>query len=316
MPDENEPGNRRFDSLDQSLIAELQETPRLPYAALGARLGVSGMTVANRLTRLREEGLVQIQAIPALDRLGLPTRILGLVQVETGAIAAVADLLRATSFVLRADRVTGEFDISFEAAFPSEQSVGRVIGELQAIPGVRRLVVHHYIDDVHTSDGWEAVFEPTAPRAELPFELAPGVTLPHELVQPVHLAASWVNALTAADAETLSRLSQPGIVFTIEEPHPAAGTFTGIDEVQQQAVRTRDAYQKLWYRIVAAQRLTGRWNLVIDALSPVETRRGRVRTAFSRMAFGFSEGKVARVRALGAIDLPDTPRAPASNDFD
>ena len=47
------------------------------------------------------------------------------------------------------------------------------------------------------------------------------------------------------------------------------------------------------------------WSIVIDALSPVETQRGRVGTAFSRLAFAFADAKVERVTSLGMIDIAD-----------
>src|SRR5438876_808514 len=45
--DENEVASSRFDALDRKLITALQSDPRLPYATLGSRLGVTGMTAAN-----------------------------------------------------------------------------------------------------------------------------------------------------------------------------------------------------------------------------------------------------------------------------
>ncbi|MGH2602519.1 MAG: hypothetical protein ACRDJ9_24435, partial [Dehalococcoidia bacterium] len=105
----------------------------------------------------------------------------------------------------------------------------------------------------------------------------------------------------------LRSLSNDAIVFTIMPPHPSAGTFDGIKQVEQQAGRTRRAYRRLWYRVIGVSDGRDPYELVIDALSPVETSRGRLGTAFSRMAFSFAGGKVLRAASLGQAEMHDAP---------
>ena len=47
-----------MDDTDHRLIALLRQDARLPLAALAAKLGVSRGTVANRLRRLEDDGVV------------------------------------------------------------------------------------------------------------------------------------------------------------------------------------------------------------------------------------------------------------------
>jgi DNA-binding Lrp family transcriptional regulator len=305
MANEESPG--RFDELDRRLIEQLQADPREAYAALGARLGVTGMTVANRLQRIRNAGLLTIRAEPNLSEFGLATEVLGLIQADVGGLDAVESTLRVSPYVLRVHRVTGEFDLTFDAAFPSEVEMGVLVRDVQSLDGVRRLVVYHRMQTAKSADGWQAVWAETAPPAEQWYELAPGTVVPRQLEDQVGLAAHWVSALAAADVEAIRQLSAPDIVFTILPPHPSAGTFEGLDGVERQAGRTRRAYNRLWYRIIAVTEGRAPYRLVIDALSPVEDRKGQVGTAFSRMAFAFANGKVSRVLSLGQMDLPDVP---------
>ena len=298
---------QQFDELDRRLIAELQGDARIAYASLGSRLGVTGMTAANRLQRLRQSGLLHVQAVPNLPQLGLGTDILGLAQVEMAAIGSVIDSLVRCPHVLRLDRVTGEFDIAFHAVFPSDAAMGDLVREVQSADGVRRMVIHHVMDVAKADDGWGAVFAGAGPAQESAYELAPGATIPARIEPLVYLAASWVNALAAADMGTLHGLSTPDILFEILPPHPSAGRFDGIAEVEEQARRTRRAYNRLWYRIVSVTEHPGPLTLVIDALSPVESHRGRVSTAFSRMAFAFASGRVKQVMSVGQMRLPDVP---------
>src|SRR5262249_53049075 len=113
--DENEVASTRFDALDRKLITALQSAPRRPYATLGARLNVTGMTAANRLQRLRQAELVDIRVRPNFAACGLETDILGLLSADAGVLPSCVDLLSASPYVLRIDRVTGEYDISFHA---------------------------------------------------------------------------------------------------------------------------------------------------------------------------------------------------------
>ncbi len=302
-----------MDDLDRRLIAELRTDPRISYADLGKRLGVSGMTAATRLNRLRAAGLLHIRAAPDFARLGVTTEVLGLVQVEIAALPATVEILRASPYVLRVDRVTGEFDLAFRAVFPSEIALGGLVRELQALEGVRRLVVHHVLENARREDGWSAVFVEAAPPEDVGYEVAPGARVPKHLEGRLALAATWVDALAKADLPRLRELSDDRIVFTIMPPHPSEGTFDGIEAVQRQAERTRRAYRRLWYRIIDVNEASEPYALVIDALSPVETSRGRVGTAFSRMAFGFADGRVARVTSLGQMDLHNLPTAEATD---
>lgn len=296
-----------MDDLDRRIVEELQIDPRVSYAALGKQLGVSGMTAATRLNRLRETELLRCKALPNLQQLGLGTEVLGLVQTDLSALPEILEILRSSPYVLRVDRVTGEFELGFRAALPSETVLGSLMRELQGVRGLRRLVIHHVLETVKHSDGWDAVFAGDAPAtdAEPTYELAPGVALPWGLEAKVALAAGWVDALVRADHERLRQLSTPAIVYTLSPPHPAAGTWQGIDTVEQQAERTRQAYRRLWYRIVHVAEAQPPYDIVIDALSPVETRRGNVGTAFSRLAFAFANGRVERVTNLGQMTLPD-----------
>lgn len=307
-----------IDELDRRLIAELQSDARESYAALGKQLGVSGMTAATRLNRLRTSGTLSCNARPNLPALGLTTEVFGYIQTELTALPTILDILERSPYALRVDRVTGEFDLSFHAVFPSDTALGELARALHGVSGLRRLVVHHVLGTVKQSDGWEAVFANDATSDEAVYELATGTQIPKHLEAKVTLAASWVDALARADHARLQQLSMPDVVFSIMPPHPSAGIWEGIAAVERQSDRTKQAYRRLWYRIIAVSDAQDPYAIVIDALSPVETHRGRMGTAFSRMAFAFADGRVERAASLGQMDMPDVsiggplyPRLPA-----
>ncbi|MHB8574423.1 MAG: AsnC family transcriptional regulator [Dehalococcoidia bacterium] len=294
-----------LDDLDRGVIAELQTDPRMPYAALGKQLGVSGMTAATRLNRLRGAGILRCKALPNFQKLGLTTEVFAFIQTDLAALPQIMETLQASPYVLRIDRVAGEFDLSFHAAFRADSALGTLVKALQSVAGMRRLVVHHVLENRREADGWAAVLAAETPAEEPVYELASGLQLAPAIEQQVALAAAWVDALVRADQPRLRELSTPDIVFSIMPPHPSAGTFSGIDAVEVQAERTRHAYRQLWYRIISVSEAQDPYAIVIDALSPVETQRGRVGTAFSRMAFAFTAGRVEKVTSLGQMEIPD-----------
>jgi Lrp/AsnC family leucine-responsive transcriptional regulator len=225
----------KLDSLDRRLITELQADPRLAYATLGNRLGVTGMTAANRLQRLRQAGLLRLRAVPHFENCGLTTQIQALVQVELSAIDHCIEILDASPFVLRMDRVTGEYDISFHAAFPNETAMGSLVRELQSVAGIRRLVVHHSLETLKDDDGWSAVWSDSLQPEEATFEIAAGARIPEHLRSRVDTAAEWLVALVEANIPRLRELSEPDITFTIMPPYAGAGSFEGIEAVEEEA---------------------------------------------------------------------------------
>src|SRR5512140_516910 len=88
----------RMDQLDRQLVSELQADPRLAYATLGTRLGVTGMTAANRLQRLRQAELIKLRVAPNLAACGLTTEVIGLVQADVGALAPCVAALSASPY--------------------------------------------------------------------------------------------------------------------------------------------------------------------------------------------------------------------------
>ena len=297
----------KIDQLDRHLICALRSDPRLAYASLGARLGVTGQTVANRLQRLRQTDLLRLRVVPNRPACAITTEVIGFVQAEVGALAPSLDALRDSPYVLRVAHVTGEYDLSFTAAFPSETAMGNLVREIQAIAGVRRLVVHHCLETVKDSDGWAAVWaEPTAPESGA-YEVASGTRIPEHLRPKVALAAEWLNAFTKGDGDALRRLSSTDINFTVMPPQIGFGSYEGLGTVLEQSRIVSRTYRHFWLRVVSVSEPETPYAVLIDALNTVERQRGQVRTAFARIAFSFLDDQVHHVLSVGQMDLPDVP---------
>lgn len=301
--------NHTLDDLDQTLIAELRIEPRLAYATLGTRMGVTGMTAATRLQRLRQANLIRFQVRPNLEAFGLSTQILGMMQVDTDALASCTDALSTSPNVLRVDHIAGEYDVAFLAAFSSEAAIGSFVREMRTIPGVRRLVLHHELERIKDEDGWAAVFDDgRGDEVEQLDEVAPGVEVPDELRSYLSVAANWSRAVAEADAEVLRRFSDPDIVFTVVPPVRGAGRYAGLDEVVRAA--NRNELRGFWQRVLSVSTGPEPFTMVVDLIGTAEQKDGRVRSRFTRLAFEFSApDRIKRAVNLGQLDLADIEEA-------
>ena len=221
------------------------------------------------------------------------------------ALGSCSDALAASPHVLRVDQITGEYDLSFLAAFSSERAVGGFVRDVRTIPGVRRLVLHHQLQRIKDEEGWAAVFRDESSRDEGQlYEVAAGVEVPRALRSQLAAAAEWSRAVGEADAETLQELSAPGIVFTVMPPKAGAGTYTGA----RRGARGRQEKQ-LPAPLAASPGRDGEgpepFTMVVDLLATVERTRGQVRTALARLAFDFAGDRIQRVVNMGQFDLPD-----------
>ena len=103
------------DDLNKQIIAMLQEDGRLPYDEIAARLGVSAGTVRNRVTRMREAGLLQIVAV--VDPVAVDYETDAMLGIKTAAGIAprqVAHRLADYSAVVYIVWVSGQFDLLVE----------------------------------------------------------------------------------------------------------------------------------------------------------------------------------------------------------
>ncbi len=295
------------DDLDRRLLGELTADPRRSYLAIGKSLGVSGTTVATRLDRLRSAGLLRFEASPDIAAFGLTTQVFGTIQVDTDALNDVVQLLSRSPHVLRVDQVTGDFNVIFSAAFPSDEVLAGLLRRLQRVESVRRSVIHHVLDTFKTSAGWDAVFAEDEDAPSPPYEIVAGTRIPARLEADLATAATWLTCLVAGDVERLRELSTDDIVYRIVRPRSVAGSFEGLDGIVQAAKNSEAMYRSFQYRVVGVSEAHEPYTMVVDALSPVELDDGQVLTAFSRLAYAIHDGKVAMVTSIGQMDVEQLP---------
>jgi len=103
------------DDLNRQIIAMLQDDGRVPYDEIALRLGVSAGTVRNRVTRMREAGLLQIVAVVDPAAVDYETdAVLGIKTAPGVPPRQVADRLADYSAVVYIAWVSGQFDLLIE----------------------------------------------------------------------------------------------------------------------------------------------------------------------------------------------------------
>jgi Lrp/AsnC family leucine-responsive transcriptional regulator len=106
------PANRNQDGLDATNIAllrELQEDARLSLAELGRRVGLSSPSVAERLARLEETGVITGYRTEVDPRaLGYTLGVVIRIRPAPRELGKVAELAQRTPEVVECHRITGE----------------------------------------------------------------------------------------------------------------------------------------------------------------------------------------------------------------
>ena len=110
-----------YDELNQQIIHLLQEDGRAAYDEIGQKLGVSGGTVRNRVTRMRDAGILHIVAV--VDPVAVDYEsdaMLGIKAAPGVAPTDVAQRLDPYPAVVYVMWVGGRFDLLVEVVCDEE----------------------------------------------------------------------------------------------------------------------------------------------------------------------------------------------------
>lgn len=128
-----------MDELDGRIIEILQKDGRASNAHIAREVGVSEGTVRRRLRRLIQDGVIDVIAVPNLEKMGYKTAALVGLQTDPGRIDSVADALSQLPEVHFVALTTGAQDIFIWVALGSSEELGEFLrNRVGVIPGVRR----------------------------------------------------------------------------------------------------------------------------------------------------------------------------------
>lgn len=126
-----------MDDTDRALIGQLKIDGRASVTTLAARLGVSRVTVQNRMTRLIETGAIRKFTVELGDA-GLDEHIKAVMMIEVKGTHAAAVVRRLRRMPELSDLFTtnGVWDLVAMIEVSSLPEFDRVLREVREIPGV------------------------------------------------------------------------------------------------------------------------------------------------------------------------------------
>ena len=119
-----------YDDLNQRIIRLLQEDGRAAYDEIGQKLGVSGGTIRNRVTRMRDAGMLRIVAV--VDPVAVDYEsdaMLGIKAAPGIAPTEVAQRLEPHPVVVYVMWVAGRFDLLVEVVCDEETELAAFLND-------------------------------------------------------------------------------------------------------------------------------------------------------------------------------------------
>lgn len=144
-----------LDETDRAIIAQLQFDGRMPFTTVAERIGVSEATIRNRVTRMRQEGILQIVGLVDPHLLDLKATAI------VGIVIQPPHLEQAAKTISRFDQVSyllmssGAFDLLVEVMCRDTDDLARFLSEkLLRVKGVQRTETFYTLRTYKLSYRW------------------------------------------------------------------------------------------------------------------------------------------------------------------
>lgn len=133
-----------LDPVARAIIEALEDDGRQSYAAIAKRVGMSEAAVRQRIQRLRDAGIIHINAVVDPAVLGLTCHALLGIRVN-GSSTEVVKALQAIPQTTSIRMTTGSFDLMVELLCHSDTEAIRVVSTaVREIPGVEHTETFFY----------------------------------------------------------------------------------------------------------------------------------------------------------------------------
>ena len=129
-----------LDAVDRTILAALRVNARIPYADLARQVGLSGPSVADRVKRLEQIGVIagyHAALAPAALGLGV-VAIVGIEQSDDGDQDEIAEHLVDLEEIEDCWFVAGDESFILKVRVADIDSLEKSLGRLRKIPGISR----------------------------------------------------------------------------------------------------------------------------------------------------------------------------------
>lgn len=143
----------RLDATDKAIIALLQDDGRMPFSALGPKVGLSPAAVRQRVLHLIDEGVMQIVAVTDPTTLGFSVQAMAGVTVAgdlEGAVEAITAMEEVDYTVV----VAGRFDVIVEIVAEDVERLIAIVGRIRDLPSVSGVELFTYLRLAKQTYNW------------------------------------------------------------------------------------------------------------------------------------------------------------------
>ncbi|MBI4789237.1 MAG: Lrp/AsnC family transcriptional regulator [Chloroflexi bacterium] len=150
-----------LDELDLTIIEALQEDGRTPFDKIASQTGASARTISARVSRLIEEGVIDIIAVVNPERVGYPVLAAVFIETEMAKTKAVAETLAKMPEIAFVSLTSGDPEIYASVRAQSNHALATLMTEkLPCIEGIRRSRMLLVLDVVKAASKWSIPKEP------------------------------------------------------------------------------------------------------------------------------------------------------------
>ena len=129
----------QIDEQDSKIINELNENAKIPLRELATKLGVSFITVRNRIKRLENEGIIERYAAKINYRkLGYDIQVLIEIRISKGKLFELEEKIARSPNVYAVYDTTGEFDATVIGRFKTTKAMDSFLKKIQTYDFVER----------------------------------------------------------------------------------------------------------------------------------------------------------------------------------
>jgi Lrp/AsnC family transcriptional regulator, regulator for asnA, asnC and gidA len=136
-----------LDETDVRILNILLEDAKMPLREIGKRLGISFVTVLNRIKRMEEEKVIKGYSVQIdTKKIGYDTVVIIHVRIAKGKMIEVEKRIASSRQAVSVYDTTGEYDVVIVGKFKSTSQMDSFLKKIQAYEFVERtntaLVLH------------------------------------------------------------------------------------------------------------------------------------------------------------------------------
>lgn len=149
-------GDRPLDQLDRDIIRLLQQNGRRSNTEMARALSVTETTIRNRVTRLVDEDLINIVAVPTPRAVGMTLSAIIGISVSLTNLTSASEALLTYPETRYVGLSTGRYDLIVEAFFTDQEHLLEFIsGKLATLEGINDIETSLIMKVAKFSYEWE-----------------------------------------------------------------------------------------------------------------------------------------------------------------